>query len=214
MKQYENVKIFPTIVKGYPLEWYRREVMKLIRQHTGKIEPLVFDLFPSYLSPKARIGASRMSGKGIISYASFRKGELVAIWGGHLMNQPMYDELLPHMQDYPVQVWTDFFLGPTAENEIEIVDHMNHSCNPTCVVMKNIFVVAKHDIPQGEELTFDYGTTDTSSSLYLECSCGSPNCRKVVTSNDWMKEEFLAANYEFLSDYIKRMVKNIRKQVH
>lgn len=45
--------------------------------------------------------------------------------------------------------------------------------------------IALRDIEAGEELTYDYATTDSRHANFA-CFCGSPNCRKVITGNDWM----------------------------
>ncbi|KAE9546484.1 hypothetical protein FO519_010304, partial [Halicephalobus sp. NKZ332] len=44
--------------------------------------------------------------------------------------------------------------------------------------------IASRDILPGEEVTYDYATSEVEFPLTMECYCGSPNCRKVVTNLD------------------------------
>ena len=53
------------------------------------------------------------------------------------------------------------------------------------------FIGEQTTVEPGEELTFDYGTTDTVG-LEIECKCGAPTCRGVVTSDDWKDPAFRA----------------------
>jgi hypothetical protein len=118
--------------------------------------------------------------------------------------------LPPEIFDLPVQAWFDTFVGPTRAEEIEPVDRMNHSCEPNCGVRGSVVVVARRDIAAGEELTFDYGTTDTVG-LTMECKCGAPTCRGVVTSDDWKDPEFRARNEEYLSLYIHELIRLLQE---
>jgi SET domain-containing protein len=41
------------------------------------------------------------------------------------------------------------------------------------------------DIPAGAELTIDYAMIDGHADERMACSCGAPECRKIITGNDW-----------------------------
>jgi hypothetical protein len=113
------------------------------------------------------------------------------------------------LQDFPVQVWYDMFVGPMAEDEVEPVDYMNHSCEPSCGVRGSVAVVARRAIAPGEELTFDYGTTDTDRWT-LECSCGAASCRGRMTGDDWRDPAFQARHAGYLSLYIQELIAHER----
>lgn len=64
---------------------------------------------------------------------------------------------------------------------------INHSCEPNCEAQEDengerVYIVALHDIPEGEELLYDYGLvvdevlTDTLRQQYA-CLCGAATCR-------------------------------------
>jgi hypothetical protein len=159
----------------------------------------------AYLTPKARVLPGAIAGAGVFATEPISKHELVAFWAGHAITYAEMRALPPGIADLPVQVWFDTFLGPTRPEEIEAVDRMNHSCEPNCGVRGSVALVARRDIAPGEELTFDYGTTDTVG-LEMECKCGAPTCRGVVTSDDWKDPAFRARNEEYLSLYIHELV--------
>lgn len=65
--------------------------------------------------------------------------------------------------------------------------YTNHSCSPNSVIRSRIVdkqadvvLITLQDVKKGEELTFDYATTETDLTAELkkqECLCGSYKCR-------------------------------------
>ena len=68
-----------------------------------------------------------------------------------------------------------------------IGDLVNHSCDPTGLLVGQVVLVASRDLDAGEQLTFDYATCDSTSYDEFECECGTSRCRGKVTANDWME---------------------------
>jgi hypothetical protein len=57
-------------------------------------------------------------------------------------------------------------------------------------------MVARRDIAVDEELTYDYATSESLlESLDMNCLCGSANCRKRITGDDF-KSAALRTTYE------------------
>lgn len=55
---------------------------------------------------------------------------------------------------------------------------INHSCEPNCraeTIRGHIWIIARRDIPAGEELTFDYGFPFSEWRQH-PCRCGAPSC--------------------------------------
>ncbi len=161
------------------------------------------------MTPKAQLGPSPLGGQGLIAVAPIPRHELVAIWGNCIMTTAEMWALPPALHDFPVQVWYDMFAGPMAEDEIEPVDYMNHSCEPNCGVRGSVVVVARRDVHAGEELTFDYATTDTDRWT-LECGCGAPTCRGRMTGDDWRDPAFQQRHAGYLSLYIQELIAHER----
>jgi hypothetical protein len=159
-----------------------------------------------YLTPKAELRPSPLGGIGIFAREPIAQHELVAFWAGYTMSYAELQTLPPEVSELPVQVWFDTWLGPACAEDIEPADRMNHSCAPNCGVRGSAAVVARQDIAAGEELTFDYGTTDTIG-LSLTCKCGAPTCRGLVTSDDWKDPSFRERHREYLSLYIQELIR-------
>ena len=41
------------------------------------------------------------------------------------------------------------------------------------------------DIPVAAELTIDYAMIDGNPDERMACVCGAPECRKIITGDDW-----------------------------
>lgn len=160
----------------------------------------------SYLTPKAEVRPSALGGQGVFAREPVAAGELVAIWGGGWMT---YDELMAlpdEVNGYAIQVWDDLFVGPRSLAEVEPSDYINHSCEPNCGLKGDTVVVARRELRLGEELTYDYGTTDALGPAMI-CRCGSAACRGEVTSEDWRDPAFRNRNAEYLSAWVQELIR-------
>lgn len=74
----------------------------------------------------------------------------------------------------------------TSDNTHVLIDlpsrFVNHSCNPNLGVLDNDFQAydfyALHDINKGQDLSFDYESTEYEIKGFEECLCGKERCRK------------------------------------
>lgn len=58
---------------------------------------------------------------------------------------------------------------------------MNHACEPNVVVdVTNREMRAACDITAGEELTFNYNTTEWDMASPFHCGCSAPSCVSVI----------------------------------
>jgi hypothetical protein len=101
-----------------------------------------------------------------------------------------------------IQIGDDLFIGPVTEEEREgSMIYSNHSCDPNIGVHGQIVLVAMRDIAAGEELNHDWAMTD-NDSYEMECHCGTANCRKVITGQDWRKPELQEKYRGYMSFYL------------
>ncbi|MFA6073129.1 MAG: SET domain-containing protein-lysine N-methyltransferase [Candidatus Woesearchaeota archaeon] len=73
--------------------------------------------------------------------------------------------------------------GNTPENDAK---YINHSCNPNCDIEndgEHIWIVAKRDIRQYEELFYNYGY-DPEDFKDHPCKCGSDNCIGFIAAEE------------------------------
>ncbi len=141
-------------------------------------------MLKSFHSDKIEIRDNAIAGKGSFAKESIKRGEIVAIKAGHIISQK-YVGLTDYGDGSFWSISDDYFLGTLSKDEAENLKiYINHSCDPNCGCHGQIAVVAMRDISAGEELTQDYAMID-DMDWTMECHCGVPNCRHIITGKDW-----------------------------
>ncbi len=161
----------------------------------------------SYLSPKARPSALAGLGHGSFVVEPIAAGELVAAFGGRCVTRDELDLLPVGQQVRSLQIEEHIYLAGPSEPEPG--DFINHSCDPTCVMSGATVVVAARDLLVGEQLTYDYATTDGSDYDEFECVCGSVLCRGKVTGHDWMLPELQVRYRGTFSPYLAKRIASL-----
>ena len=160
----------------------------------------------SYLSPKAVVKTSPIQGRGLFALEPIHSSEIVCVKGGQIFSAKELRELTPKLGSAEIQIAENLFIGPVNEEEREgSMIFSNHSCDPNIGVQGQIVFVAMRDIAPGEELTHDWATTD-DDTYEMECHCHSPNCRKVITGQDWKKKDLQEKYRGFMSWYLERKI--------
>jgi len=168
----------------------------VVRPLSGRIHSL--------LSNKCAAMPSKVHGQGVYAIAPIATGEIVAVWGGTVFSAEDVTRLatvLPHFASHPVSVCDGYYFGSANLFEFDDAERMNHSCEPNCGVKGQIVVVARRAIECGEELTFDYDTTESDAEPF-DCHCGSVRCRQTISGSAWHDPEFISHNREFMSWYL------------
>ena len=161
----------------------------------------------SYISPKAFVRESPIHGRGLFAIAPIAKDEIVAIKGGYIFDRRTRARVEASLGPAEIFVADGFFIGPLAEHEREGgMIFSNHSCNPNIGIQGQIVFVAMRAIQAGEELTHDWATTDDDSYEML-CQCGAPNCRQVITGQDWRRKDLQEKYREYMSWYLQQKIK-------
>ena len=153
---------------------------------------------------------SLISGRGLFAREKIKKDELLISFEsgkGKFINSEEADKLYAKGNDHILQVDDDLFFAATNPSEYETEDHINHSCNPNIGIDGSLKFVGMRDINLCEELTFDYAMSE-SSDYQMKCNCGSKNCRKVVTGNDWKITELQEKYRGYFSDYLAKKILN------
>jgi SET domain-containing protein len=163
----------------------------------------------SYLNPKCEARPHAEGGCGVFALDQIHKGELVSLWGGSIVSRDALDSAMPRFTQRVLQIDEDFYIL-TAESP-EPNDCFNHSCDPNLGFFGQIGLVALRDVEAGEELMFDYAMSDGGPYDEFECYCGSPNCRRKVTGNDWKLPELWAKYQGFFSPYLARRIAKLRE---
>ena len=163
----------------------------------------------SYISPKAVAKESPIHGTGLFAVEPIAKGEIVCVKGGYIFNRRTLRSMPDWYRAAEIQIAEDLFIGPVNESEREgSMIYSNHSCEPNIGVQGQIVFVAMRDIAAGEELTHDWATTD-DDDYTLECHCGSANCRKVLTGQDWRRKDLQEKYKGHMSWYLEEKIKRM-----
>src|SRR3954471_10970165 len=162
----------------------------------------------SYLSPKTEVRESKIHGRGLFAISDIAKDEIVAVKGGHIVDRKtLREKITPALGPVEIQVDDHLFVAPITNEERELsMLYLNHSCNPNLGMRGEITFVAMRDIRAGEELTHDWCTTD-DDEYSIECKCGSPNCRKVLTGKDWQRPDLQKRYAGYFSAFLAEQIK-------
>jgi uncharacterized protein len=164
----------------------------------------------SWINPKLEVRESELGGKGIFSNSSIDKDELLAVFGGYIMR--INEEESLEVADLSHQMSEDFVIGVINKNQIQKVDHFNHSCEPNAGVKGQLFLVAFRDTEANEEITFDYAMVlhhNPDAARYeMKCKCGAKNCRGIITEDDWKLPELQKKYAGYFQYYLEEKIKD------
>lgn len=154
---------------------------------------------------------SPIGGRGAYATRYIHAGEVIIQFTGELISGDEVERRIERGEeriDDAMQVARDLYIDMDEEPRL-----FNHSCNPNAGVRgdKRIELFAIRDIPFGDEIVYDYATTvweGEDEAWEMECHCGSPNCREVISSYQSIPREQLLEYYRLgcLTDYIRQQI--------
>ena len=103
----------------------------------------------------------------------------------------------------------DGFYAPADINHISIPWHVNHCCDGNIGFDVEGNFITLRDVSADEELCYDYGLAISNPNYKLDCKCGTPKCRGVVTGNDWKDSEYRKNNFEYMLPELKEYMRLI-----
>ena len=159
----------------------------------------------NWLTPKAQLRVTPGKGSGSLTVSKISKGEIVASFGGNVINQSELTNYSADRVSRSLQLNSDTYL--LSGDVPEAGDMINHSCEPNCGMAGTSSVQALRDIEIGEELTFDYAMSDSSQYDEFKCACGKDKCREKITGMDWQKRDLQAKYKKYFSAYIESLIK-------
>jgi hypothetical protein len=158
----------------------------------------------NYLSSLAEAREIPPKGFGSFAVRPIPMGTIIATFGGTVMKRANFETHPLEQRSRSIQIEGDqFMLGPVSR---ESGDSINHSCSPNCQMRNATQLITMHDIAVGEELTYDYATSDASDYDEFDCACGSANCRVRITGNDWNLPELQTRYRKMFSPYVQRKI--------
>jgi len=111
---------------------------------------------------------------------------------------------------YTIQVGEDAHVEGPAPIEHELDHHpwrfLNHACSPNAV-LRGRWLVALRAIGKGEQVTFDYTTTEYDMACPFACHCGSPDCLRTVRGFRHLSPEQQIARAPWLAEHLRRRLR-------
>ena len=158
----------------------------------------------SWFNPKTEKRVSRIQGRGLFAREAISSGEIVAVKGGTVIDASAFEQIREAVSPADIQIEDGLYIAPASVEELEAnILCLNHSCHPNVGVRGQITFVAMRDIPAGAELTIDYAMIDGNPDERMDCACGAPECRKVITGDDWRRRELQQRYAGYFSRYIQ-----------
>jgi uncharacterized protein len=135
------------------------------------------------MAEKLRIGDAGPKGKGVFAVARLEPGELVWDYEG---KEQWISDIPEGVWQYTFQVDYDRYILP---EEGSVGWYLNHSCEPSCVIIGRTRILALSTIESGDEVTFDYSTNVGWDGFTMQCRCGSKQCRRIIRSYRYLSPE-------------------------
>lgn len=121
--------------------------------------------------------------KGVFATAAIDSGSVVFKLRGTISTRP---------SKYTIQISDERHLGaPAIVKAKDKLDYcwkyLNHSCEPNGFInVDELTFIALTDIAAGEEITFNYLTTESAMDVPFNCRCGTKNCFGFIQGRDFL----------------------------
>ncbi|MDR2987581.1 MAG: SET domain-containing protein-lysine N-methyltransferase [Nocardiopsaceae bacterium] len=159
-----------------------------------------------WLHADVEVRRSAIEGLGLFATRSIAVGTVVSRLGGQFVSGQQLADLFAATASDPRRPYIDTI---TVENDLHLVlpprqasgpgrqaiGYGNHSCDPNLWWMSPYELAVRRPVSAGDELTNDYAMSTAEPGFVMQCSCGSPLCRRVITGDDWRRAE-LRERYE------------------
>lgn len=155
-----------------------------------------------------QIKKSLIHGHGLFTTEDLVKGQVIIKLGGIVITRK---EVVKGICDpkTTIAISEKEWLGNTFSSIKDPDDYINHCCNPNIGFLDSLTLVAMQDVKRDSELTADYSIWINNAEYLLtdNCLCGSKNCRKRISGNDWLRLDVIVNNYGFFSPFLNKRIK-------
>jgi uncharacterized protein len=142
-----------------------------------------------WLHGRLAVQESAIEGKGLFATEDLPANLVVIRLAGRLVSSSELASLIGEAKADPSAPYVDTV---TIHQDVHLVlppasmvHFGNHHCDPNTWHVGPYDIATRRRVAAGEELTIDYGTQSGASGFTMTCDCGSPLCRRVISSDDW-----------------------------
>jgi SET domain-containing protein len=162
----------------------------------------------SWLHPGVVVRSSPIHGRGLFAVEPIARGEVLEILGGQELTDAAVKAAIDRGHRYD-----GIAIGPDLNLSIEPADwpgiHGNHSCDPNLWMANATTVEVLRPVAKDEELTVDYALFTAAPWWSMRCNCGAPNCRGVISGEDWRRPELQARYAGHFSPLISEKIRGL-----
>ncbi|MEE9411585.1 MAG: SET domain-containing protein, partial [Methylococcales bacterium] len=159
------------------------------------------------LSSAVKVSDSEIEGAGLIAGRFIPAGEILYQFNSdeppahrhELIYWPK--ETRQEFMKFACQIGEDDFCF--LQGEIKFI---NHSCDPSGWWETFGVLTARRDIQSGEEIAYDYSTSDIMLHYSMECMCKSKSCRGTVTEKDYLLPDFQEKYADHLPKHVAQAI--------
>lgn len=148
------------------------------------------------------IKRTTVKGKGVFALKNFKKDEIIFHIDGEVVETDNPSSLPKKIQDHCFPFDKRDNKGYKYVLPKSPWKYLNHSCNPNAGIKNNRDIVAMRPIKKGEEIVFDYAMNNIDT-WKMKCSCGSKNCRKIISTFDVLDDETKRKYKNYVLDCIR-----------
>ncbi|MBX9691479.1 MAG: SET domain-containing protein [Cyanobacteria bacterium] len=187
-------------------------IFPLVVPRSAKYEEHQAELSPIVVPEGLRIGTETEKGGALYTTRRRREGEIVFQFQG-------YTRHIKNATPLGLQVEENLFLESDRDDPNRFDEFTNHSCDPNGYAYFNAgktFFVATRDIEPGEELTFNYNTTEwdmfeqeevMKERCVFQCFCGAKLCAGMIMGYKYLSLEQRLKWQPYLSPYLARKLR-------
>jgi uncharacterized protein len=153
-------------------------------------------------SDRTYVSRTKNTGRGIFAIRDIRKGELIAIFKGGTKKVIIRSKrdsenfVGTHLLGLNKNLWL-------VPKKIDPLYYVNHSCNPNSGIKGAVRLYSMRKIKKGEEITFDYSTTEGDIFWEMKCNCGILGCRKIIRSIQFIPENNFKKYLPYVPSYFR-----------
>src|SRR5438477_12500871 len=142
-----------------------------------------------WVDDRITVAPSTIAGQGLFAAADIEPETVVIRLGGRLVTTDELDRLIAAANADPSSPYVDSVTVAEGAHLVlppgTVAHFGNHSCDPNLWPVGPYELATRRPVRAGEELTVDYGTLSGAPGFVMACSCGSPQCRGQITSENW-----------------------------
>lgn len=132
-------------------------------------------------------------GLGVVAREPIAKGEVLVALAHVFVSKP---------EQHTIQVDAERHQAGTRE----IDDYLNHSCEPSAALdAERLCFVAARDIAPGEDVTFNYLTSEWDMVAPFECRCGAAGCFGQIRGFRHLSPDEQARLEPLLTPFLRRL---------